>query len=82
LKSWKTKPMLRRRNRARSSTDIEASGLPPTTTSPEVGSSRLPAMVRRVDFPDPLGPMTATSDPASTESDTPSRARTWAAPLP
>ena len=35
-------------------------GVPPISTSPLVGSSRLPAMVSRVDFPDPLGPITAT----------------------
>jgi hypothetical protein len=29
---------------------------PATKTSPEVGSSRLPAIVRRLLFPDPLGP--------------------------
>ena len=36
------------------------------TTSPLVGSSRLPAMVSRVDLPEPLGPITATMEPAST----------------
>ena len=47
--------------------DSLARSCPQTITSPLVGSSRLPAMVSRVDLPDPLGPITATIDPASTE---------------
>ena len=49
---------------------------PPMRTSPLVGSSRLPAMVSRVDFPEPLGPITATRWPSSTERSISSRART------
>ena len=38
---------------------------PSTTTSPDVGESRPPARLSRVDLPDPDGPMTATSSPAA-----------------
>ena len=39
--------------------------MPPISTSPLVGSSRLPAIVSSVDLPEPLGPMTATMLAAS-----------------
>ena len=43
-------------------------------TSPLVGSSRLPAIVSRVDLPEPDGPITATKWPSSTDRSMPSRA--------
>ena len=52
------------------------------STSPLVGSSRLPAMVSKVDFPDPLGPMTAMSDPRSTARSTSWIAWTRVGPAP
>ena len=62
--------------------DIVASGAPPTSTSPLVGSSRLPAMVRSVLLPEPLGPITATRAPASTDKLTSDSAFTSVAPCP
>ena len=82
LKSWNTYPTVRRRIRALSLRDIPDSATPPTSTSPFVGSSRLPAMVSRVDLPEPLGPITATMAPASTDKSTPRSACTSAAPCP
>src|SRR5512136_2491860 len=49
---------------------------------PEVGVSRQPRTFMHVDLPDPLGPMTATSSPASIESEIPPRAFTSASPAP
>ena len=43
------------------------SAAPSTSTSPVVGSSRLPAIVSSVLLPEPLGPMIATSSPAPTD---------------
>ncbi len=80
LKSWNTKPMERRRSRALALRDILVSSCPQTQTSPLLGSSRLPAMVSRVDLPEPLGPMTATIAPASTRRSIPSSACTSVAP--
>ena len=62
--------------------DIFATAVPPMSTSPLVGSSRVPAMVSNVLLPDPLGPITATSAPASTDKLTSSSACTCAAPSP
>ena len=56
--------MVRRRSRALSFRDIDDKAAPSITTSPLVGSSRLPAIVSSVDFPEPDGPITATSEPA------------------
>jgi len=49
---------------------------------PSVGRSRAPASDSSVDFPDPEGPMIATSSPASTSSDNGPSARTAWAPDP
>ena len=54
--------------------------MPQTSTSPLVGSSRLPAMVSSVDLPDPLGPITATISPARTDRSTPPARAPWPAP--
>ena len=56
--------------------------MPPIITSPLVGSSRLPAMVSRVDLPDPLAPITATNEPTSTDSSMSETAWTSVAPSP
>ena len=56
--------------------------MPQTSTSPLVGSSRLPAMVSSVDLPDPLGPITATISPARTDRSTPASACTAAGSCP
>jgi len=82
LKSWNTYPIERRRSRARALRDSLLSSSPQTMTSPLLGSSRLPAMVSSVDFPDPLGPITATMVPASTLRLISCSACTSAAPWP
>ena len=55
---------------------------PAIATSPLVGSSRVPAIVSNVLFPDPLGPITATSSPASTPRSTSRKACTSFGPDP
>src|ERR1022692_496905 len=82
LKSWNTYPTVRRRSLALALRDIPDSTVPPIRTSPLVASSRLPAIVSSVDLPDPLGPITATITPASTDRSTPLSACTCAAPCP
>jgi hypothetical protein len=62
--------------------DIPDSLAPSTSTSPLLGSSRLPAIVSRVDLPEPLGPITATMAPASTDRPTSRSACTSPAPVP
>jgi hypothetical protein len=42
-------------------------GLPSSTTSPAVGSSRPEMIFSRVVFPDPEGPTMQTNSPAATE---------------
>ena len=82
LKSWNTKPIDRRRKAALSLRLIPSSRAPSTTTSPLVASSRLPAMVSRLLFPEPLGPMIATSSPRATARSTSRRAWTSVWPSP
>jgi hypothetical protein len=74
--------MERRRSRALALRDSADSSCPQTRTSPVLCSSRLPAMVSSVDFPDPLGPITATIVPASTDRSMSLSACTSAAPRP
>jgi hypothetical protein len=74
--------MERRRSLARSLRDRPDSGNPSTETSPLVGSSRLPAIVSSVLLPDPLGPMTATSSPPSTDRSIARSASTSLGPEP
>jgi hypothetical protein len=69
-------PITRRRSRALCARGIAASAMPQISTSPLVGSSRLPAIVSSVDLPDPLGPITATISPARTDRSTPASACT------
>src|SRR5258708_25258267 len=74
--------MVRRRSRALAARAIAPTGCPPTRTSPRLGSSRVPAMVSRVLLPEPLGPMTATISPRSTDRLTACSAFTEALPSP
>src|SRR5215204_2951600 len=69
LKAWKTMPILRRT--ASMSTSGSVTSIPPTTTFPEVGSSRRLMQRSRVDLPDPDGPMTQTTSPGSTRTSMP-----------
>src|SRR4029453_7716539 len=50
--------------------------------SPAEGRSRPPSRCSRVDFPQPLGPITARVSPEATSSSTPSSARTRPSPWP
>ena len=61
---------------------IRSVSSPLTRTAPEVGSSRVPAIVSSEDLPDPDGPITATISPAATVRDTSRSACTSAAPRP
>ena len=82
LKSWNTNPKVRRRSAATPAGAIVDSHLPSTITSPLVGVVRPPAMVSRVDLPDPDAPMIATSSPACTSRSTPDSAVIAVSPLP
>ena len=55
---------------------------PAITTSPDVGLSSPARMCIRVDLPEPDGPMTATSSPGRTTSETPRSASTAVSPSP
>jgi hypothetical protein len=55
---------------------------PSTSTCPLLASSRLPAIVSSVLLPEPLGPITATSSPRSTERSTSLSACTSVGPVP
>src|SRR5690606_21267720 len=72
-KDWNTKPRLRRRQSARSSSSIAKRSSPKTSTRPLVGVSRPASRPSSVDFPDPDAPTTATVPPASTSKPTSSR---------
>src|SRR5215211_2975297 len=71
LNAWNTMPILRRT--ASMSTSGSVTSIPPTTTLPEVGSSRRVMQRSRVDLPDPDGPMTQTTSPPSTRTSMPRR---------
>ena len=59
-----------------------ARSVPSTETVPDVGASRPPARVSRVDLPEPDGPITATSSPACAAKDTALSACTSVSPSP
>ena len=68
---WNTNPNRSRRSALRLSSLSRSSRIPLKCTSPEEGT-RIPArQCSSVDFPDPLGPMTATISPLATPSDAP-----------
>ena len=79
-KAWNTNPTASRRSRARARSDIRPRLCPASQTSPAVGRSSPPSRCSSVDFPQPLGPITATVSPGATSRSTPSTARTSAAP--
>ena len=84
LYDWKMMP-IRSRRRRRSSTSTRPSSQatrPSTTTRPRVGGSISDRARRRVVFPDPLGPIRATSSPASTAIETSFSATTSVSPRP
>ena len=63
LKNWKTNPMCWRRSIVMSRSLSEPSTCPAIHTLPLVGLSSAASRCISVDFPDPDGPMTATSSP-------------------
>jgi len=80
--NWKTKPrFLLRSNALRASPDAHAS-VPEMVTLPESGGSSIPRMFRRVLFPEPLGPVTATISPRCTIMSIPRRTEITLSPCP
>src|SRR6266436_185208 len=74
------KPTFSARARLKSSAESLATFSPSSQISPEVGRSRQPIKLARVDLPDPDGPMTASHSPDSTWRETSSSARTTPPP--
>ncbi len=64
---WKTKPIVRR-NAARSRRKSAVTSRSPTRIVPASARSIAPITWSSVDFPEPDGPVTATTCPGSTES--------------
>src|SRR3954463_12802366 len=82
LKAWKTKPIRSRRRTVSLRSLSFARLVSPSTTVPDVGRSSPAAMLRKVLFPEPEGPMIAVNEPRGSVTLTPSRATTAASPLP
>jgi hypothetical protein len=81
LKFWKTNPTRRLRMSASWSRSRPATASPLRRYSPPDGVSRHPRRLRRVDFPEPEGPTTATNSPFLTLISTPRSASTWTLPV-
>ena len=82
LKNWKTKPMCSRRSSVTSRSERLSTSWPAILIVPLVGLSSAASRCISVDLPEPDGPMTATSSPVRTLSETPRRASTEASPSP
>ncbi len=82
LNAWKTKPRRSRRSAVSRSARIRVTSVPPMRTVPPVGRSRPAAHRRRVDFPEPAGPVTAVKPPCGRSRSMPRRACTAPAPPP
>ena len=65
---WKSIPIERARIAARTVSDRRDTRSPATSTTPPSGSSSPAMHASSVDFPEPDGPMTATSSPGSAVS--------------
>ena len=72
--------MCARRSFVSSLSPIDVMSLPAISTVPAVGLSRPARMCMSVDLPEPDGPMTATSSPCVTSSETPRSASTAVSP--
>src|SRR6185369_3476831 len=68
-------PTFSARARFKSRTEILATSSLSSQISPELGRSRHPIRLTRVDLPEPEGPMTASHSPGATSRETSSRAR-------
>ena len=66
LDCWKTMPMRSRRRAAASSRLRVVVSTPALVTEPESGVTSVEATARRLDFPEPLGPVMAPTVPGST----------------
>jgi hypothetical protein len=64
LKPWKTNPTFSDRSLESSPSPMCETGSPWMYTVPDVGTSRQPIMLRRVLFPEPLGPVMAVNSPS------------------
>ena len=82
LKDWKMKPSLSRRTRVSRLSFMAARSSPVMRIWPAVGVSRPARQCRRVDLPEPEGPMMAANSPGRMARLTPSRATTRASPWP
>ena len=71
--SWKTKPIRRLRNSAWALSERACGSTPSSATLPPLGGSSAPRMKRSVLFPEPDGPVTASSSPGPRASVTSSR---------
>ena len=74
--SWKTNPKAFSRRRERPASFKPVTDVPPTVISPDVTGSIPERQCRRVDLPEPDGPMTATDCPAGIVTSTPASALT------
>ena len=63
LKLWKTKPMAFLRRLVSRPSEWPAIFWPSNQYSPDVGLSSMPTMLRKVDLPQPEGPIIATNSP-------------------
>src|SRR5258708_16080190 len=79
-KDWNTKPIRLLRMWERRSSSRAETASPSRRSSPRVGRSRHPRMLRRVDLPEPEGPMIEICSPSNTRRLTVSRATTSPAP--
>ena len=80
--AWKTKPTAVRRIRASAFSPNPSMRRPASESAPPEGRSSPPNRCSSVDFPQPLGPITATVSPEATSRSTPSTARTSPSPWP
>src|SRR3569832_124757 len=81
LKFWKMKPMLPRRISVKSASLALDTSVPPSRYCPLVGASNRATTFRRVDLPQPEGPMTATNSPSRTSREMASSAVVSPAPV-
>lgn len=82
LNAWKTKPRRVRRSAVSLFSFMPVISVPPSRTVPAVGRSRPAAHCRKVDFPEPEGPMTAVKLPRERVRSMPRRACTALPPRP
>ncbi len=80
LPLWKSKPMEPARTAARTASGRRDMRSPAIWTTPPSGSSSPAMQASSVDFPEPDGPMTATSSPGAAVSDTPLSASVSSSP--